>query len=121
MQQDPFALLKPQYEKQDQWRAAEGRATLEDAAKKIAENCGAQDAPSVGKRAAAVLKKLKAFALSGVLKTYAPGSRLTIDYGTGKHESPVVREFYDEVYLDDLNELIPRIDKRISFRFQKPK
>ena len=120
MQQDPFALLKPQYEKQDQWRVAEGRATIEDAAKTIAANCGAQDALSVEKRTAMVLRKLKGFALSKVLKTYAPGSRLTIVYGRGNYESPVVREYYDEVYLDDLNELIPKIDKRFSFRFRKP-
>lgn len=89
----------------------EGRYTLEEAAQVLAAETG----ESVDR----MLKKFMAAAESGALPVYAPGKNARYLYGRG-HAS-CVREFYEEVYWNDLNAWFEKNETRIECKFANPK
>lgn len=91
--------------RQDVERRAAGRYTLQEAADELARNSG--------ERADDIVQKLKLAVAEKKLPVHRPGERL--DYQPTK-----VREYYDEVYWDDLNAWLEDNAKRIVWRFPVP-
>jgi hypothetical protein len=98
------------FDSQEAHKLAAGRYTLEEAAAQIGAAGGA--------RADQMLAKLMDAARTGVLTTYAPGATARYVYGPGRANP--VRDFYEEVYWDDLNRWIEENEPRLLFSFGPP-
>lgn len=83
-------------------RQAAGRYQLREAAEEIAEHSG--------ERADELIKKLEQAVRAGTLPVYEPDKNQ-------RHTSETVRDFYDEVYAEDLNTWLDRHEARIAWRF----
>ncbi len=102
--------LKAQLDRQESFKWTEGRYTLEEAAKALAAHAGV--------RQESMLQKLKVAAETQSIPTFEPGRVDRYRYrGDGNH----VREFYEEVYWDNLNQWLDVEEPRISYRFPNPK
>jgi hypothetical protein len=99
------------YSRQEAWRRAAGRYTLEEAAEHLER---------AGERLDTMLQKLKAAALARELPMYEPGRQGRIEYGNAAGQSRRVREFYEEAYWEDLNRWLDQNEPRIAFRFPVP-
>lgn len=88
-------------------RHAQGRYTLNEAAKQIADT---------GERIEPLLEKLRGAAQRGELHMYAPGESMRYSYEDGR----AVRPFYEEAYWNDINAWLERNELRVAFRFAKP-
>lgn len=102
-------MLQKQQQQQDNSKTIKGRFTLEEAAREIANG---------EEHLEQVLNKLKEYALQGAIPVYEPGRNLRCIYGPNNLSR--VREFYEEVYWDDLNKLLEQNEQRIPFRFPAP-
>jgi len=100
-----MADLQSAEEKVDAIKKAEGRYTLEEAATFINEQ--------TGERTEGMKNKLIAAVKNGELATYAPGSFV-------KNDSRVVRDFYEHVYWNDLNEWLKKNEPRLDCEFPNP-
>jgi hypothetical protein len=93
------------YSEQQRFKAEQGRYTLEDAAREIAVNAGADEKDILG--------GLIEAAAAGGLPVYRPGKQQ-------RYRPQVVRGFYEEAYWDDLNQWLGANEQRISWRFYEP-
>ena len=90
---------------QEQRKKEQGRYTLEEAAREIAVNSGADEKDILG--------GLIEAATAGGLPVYRPGKQQ-------RYRPQVVRGFYEEAYWDDLNQWLNDNEKRICWRFSEP-
>ena len=93
------------FERVDEIKREHGRYTLEDAALFISEQTGEQAEGIKNKLIAAVEKR--------ELATYAPGSFV-------KNDSKIIRDFYECVYWDDLNDWLKKNEPRLDCEFPAP-
>jgi hypothetical protein len=82
-----------------------GRYTIIEAALTLERNAGAD--PD------AMIDKLKSSVINGEIDVYAPEK-------TDRYTPDKVREYYEEVYWDDLNQWLKNNEKRITWKFPKP-
>jgi len=92
-------------ERVEEIKREHGRYTLEDAAAFIHEQ--------TGEHAEGIKNKLIAAVKCGELATYAPG-------GFVKKDSKIVRDFYEHVYWNDLNDWLIKNESRLECTFPKP-
>lgn len=100
-----MADLQSAEEKVEAIKKAEGRYTLEEAANYINEQ--------TGERAEGIKNKLIAAVKGGELATYAPGSFV-------KKDSKIIRDFFEHVYWNDLNEWLEKNEPRLDCKFPNP-
>lgn len=110
--QDPtWDELETRYAEQSAWEAANGRITIEEAARRIGE--------SGEEREDDAREKLEQAALEGTLPMYPPGATgryLNLRMADGR---PRIRTFssYLRCYVEDLNQWLEENEPRIQFRF----
>jgi hypothetical protein len=92
-------------------RQGEGRYNLRQAARMLERG---------GERYEPLLRRLVSAAESNEIPTYAPGTYQKLHYGANKGEQRAVRDWYEEVYWNDLNSWLEEHERRIRFRFQEP-
>lgn len=93
-------------------RNAEGRYTLEDAARLIAD--------STNERYEEILIKLERAAASGDFPMYEPGRNQKYEYLRADGAKKPVRTIYEEAYWNDLNEWLEQEEPRLFMVFQFP-
>lgn len=104
-----MAYKSPQDAEQDEREAAQGRITLDEAARRIGES--GED------REDAVQAKLEQAVLAGDLPVYAPGATgryLNLRKEDGRSN---VRTFYLRCYIEDLDKWLENNETRIKYRF----
>ncbi|MCO5099222.1 MAG: hypothetical protein M9884_17400 [Rhodocyclaceae bacterium] len=98
---------------QDEWEAAQGRMTIDEAARRISQS--GEDREDHAR------EKLEQAALEGTLAVYPPGATgryLKLRMADGR---PRIRSFasYLRCYVDDLNEWLQTHEPRIRFRLPR--
>lgn len=97
---------------QEDAKRTAGRYTLDEAAKALEVGSG--------ERHEVIRQKLIAAAENGTLQTFEPGYKTPMDYGSGPGRLSRVRDFWEEVFWDDLNQWLSTTLKRVTFRFPDP-
>jgi len=98
-------IIDPAIDQAEGLKRNHGRYTLEEAAAFISERTG-EDAKGLRDKFIAAVK-------NGDLATYAPFSFV-------KKASGIVRDFFEHVYWNDLNEWLEKNEPRLNCKFPQP-